>query len=40
MVEEEIFYPELREAIDDDDMLDEAKLEHATAKDLIAQITE
>ena len=39
-VEEEIFYPELREAIDDEDMLDEAEVEHATAKDLIAQITE
>ena len=37
-VEEEIFYPALRDAIDDDDLLDEAEVEHATAKDLIAQI--
>jgi hemerythrin superfamily protein len=39
-VEEEIFYPEVREAIDDEDLLDEAEVEHATAKDLIAQILE
>ncbi|MDB5964384.1 MAG: Hemerythrin cation binding domain protein [Polaromonas sp.] len=38
-IEEEIFYPKVREAIDDDDMLDEAEVEHATAKDLIAQIS-
>ncbi|HSH88525.1 MAG TPA: hemerythrin domain-containing protein [Ramlibacter sp.] len=37
-VEEEIFYPRLREAIKDTDMLDEAEVEHQTAKDLIAQI--
>jgi Hemerythrin HHE cation binding domain len=37
-VEEEIFYPAVRAAIDDDDLLDEAEVEHATAKDLIAQI--
>jgi len=37
-VEEEIFYPEVRAAIDDDDLLDEAEVEHSTAKDLIAQI--
>src|SRR5687767_9388554 len=37
-VEEEIFYPEVRAAIDDEDLLDEAEVEHATAKDLIAQI--
>ena len=37
-IEEEIFYPELRAAIDDDDMMDEAEVEHASAKDLIAQI--
>ncbi|MEO6091450.1 MAG: hemerythrin domain-containing protein [Novosphingobium sp.] len=37
-IEEEIFYPAVREAIDDDDMLDEATVEHATAKQLIAEI--
>ncbi len=36
--EEEIFYPAARMAIDDDDMLNEAEVEHDTAKDLIAQI--
>ncbi|MBA3695788.1 MAG: hemerythrin domain-containing protein [Methylotenera sp.] len=38
MVEEEIFYPAARMAIDDDDLLNEAEVEHDTAKDLIAQI--
>jgi len=39
-VEEELFYPWLRENLDEDDMekLEEAYVEHATAKDLIAQI--
>lgn len=37
-LEEEIFYPPVREAIRDDDLLDEAEVEHAGAKDLIAQI--
>ena len=37
-VEEEIFYPALREAIKDTDLLDEAEVEHQSAKDLIAQI--
>jgi len=37
-IEEEIFYPAVREAISDDDLLDEAEVEHATAKDLIAQL--
>ena len=37
-VEEEIFYPAVRAAVDDEDLLDEAEVEHATAKDLIAQI--
>ena len=37
-VEEEIFYPAARAAIDDDDLLDEAQVEHSTAKDLIAQL--
>ncbi|MQA41535.1 hemerythrin domain-containing protein [Rugamonas aquatica] len=36
--EEEIFYPAVRAATKDDDMLDEAVVEHASAKDLIAQI--
>jgi len=37
-VEEEIFYPALRAAIKDTDLLAEAEVEHQTAKDLIAQI--
>jgi hemerythrin superfamily protein len=37
-IEEEIFYPAARAAIKDDDMLNEAEVEHATAKDLISQI--
>lgn len=37
-VEEEIFYPFLRENIEETDLLDEAEVEHGTAKDLIAQI--
>jgi len=36
--EEEIFYSAVRAATKDDDMLDEAIVEHASAKDLIAQI--
>ena len=39
-IEEEIFYPAVREAIDDEDVMDEADVEHASAKDLIAQIEE
>jgi hemerythrin-like domain-containing protein len=40
-VEEEIFYPALREASKEaEDKLDEAIVEHASAKDLIAQIQE
>ena len=39
-IEEEVFYPAVREAIDDDDLMDEADVEHAGAKDLIAQIEE
>lgn len=39
-IEEEIFYPAVREAIKDTDLLDEAEVEHASAKDLIAQIQE
>lgn len=37
-VEEEIFYPAVRQAIDDEDLLDEAEVEHASAKELIAQL--
>ena len=37
-IEEELFYPAARGAGIDADMLDEAKVEHMTAKDLIAQI--
>jgi len=37
-IEEEIFYPAARAAIHDDPLLDEATVEHQTAKDLIAQI--
>jgi hypothetical protein len=37
-IEEEIFYPAARSAGIDADMLDEAQIEHASAKDLIAQI--
>jgi hemerythrin superfamily protein len=39
-IEEEIFYPEAREAINEDDLFDEATVEHASAKDLIAQLGE
>ncbi|SEB26403.1 hemerythrin domain-containing protein [Variovorax sp. YR216] len=39
-IEEEIFYPALREALRETDLVDEAEVEHATAKDLIAQIQE
>ena len=37
-VEEEIFYPAARQALDKQDLLDEAEVEHATAKDLVEQI--
>lgn len=37
-IEEEIFYPAAREAINDDDMMNEAEVEHASAKDLIEQL--
>ena len=37
-VEEEIFYPAARKAIKDADLMDEATVEHAGAKDLIAQL--
>jgi hypothetical protein len=37
-VEEEIFYPAVRAAIKDNDLMDEADVEHAGAKNLIAQL--
>jgi hemerythrin superfamily protein len=37
-IEEEIFYPALRAVIKETDLLDEAEVEHQSAKDLIAQI--
>jgi hemerythrin superfamily protein len=37
-LEEEIFYPAVRKAIDDSNLMDEALVEHAGAKDLIAQL--
>ena len=37
-LEEELFYPWLRENMDEMDKLEEAYVEHASAKDLIAQI--
>ena len=37
-IEEEIFYPAAREAGVKSDLLDEAEVEHASAKDLIAQL--
>lgn len=37
-IEEEIFYPAAREAIREKDLVDEATVEHQSAKDLIAQI--
>ena len=37
-IEEEIFYPAAREALREEDLIDEATVEHQSAKDLIAQI--
>jgi hemerythrin superfamily protein len=37
-IEEEIFYPRAREATKDDDLIDEAIVEHATVKNLIGEI--
>ena len=37
-LEEEIFYPAVRQAIDDSELMDEALVEHAGAKELIAQL--
>lgn len=37
-VEEEIFYPAVKEALDDDELVPEAQVEHASLKNLIAEI--
>jgi len=37
-IEEEIFYPALRDAIDAPELLDEAQAEHQRVKELVAQI--
>ena len=37
-IEEEIFYPAAREAIEDEDLFNEAQVEHQSAKDLIEQL--
>jgi hemerythrin superfamily protein len=37
-IEEEIFYPAVRAAIEDGDLMDEALVEHAGAKEIIAQL--
>lgn len=38
-IEEEVFYPAARDAIDDMDLLDEAEVEHASAKQLISELS-
>ncbi|SFH28953.1 Hemerythrin HHE cation binding domain-containing protein [Nitrosospira sp. Nsp14] len=37
-LEEEIFYPAAREAIEDEELMNEAVVEHNSAKELIAQV--
>lgn len=37
-IEEEIFYPQVKAALKDKELIPEATVEHATLKDLIAQI--
>jgi hemerythrin superfamily protein len=39
-IEEEIFYPAIRKAVHEDLLMDEAEVEHTSAKELIAQIQE
>ena len=39
-IEEEIFYPAARDILDEEDLIDEAVVEHASAKDLIAQLAD
>lgn len=38
LIEEEIFYPAVRDAIDHDDLMDEAIIEHVGVNDLVEQI--
>ena len=38
-IEEEIFYPAVRAAIADDALVDQAEVEHASARELIAEIS-
>jgi hypothetical protein len=37
-IEEEIFYPQARKATNDDDLIEEAIVEHATVKNLVGEI--
>ena len=37
-IEEEIFYPPVRKALDDDDLMNEAEIEHDSARTLIRQL--
>ncbi len=37
-IEEEIFYPAARQAIDDEDVMDEAAVEHGSVKQLVEQL--
>jgi len=37
-LEEELFYPEVRQAIDDDMLIDEAEADHAEIKDVISEL--
>jgi len=37
-IEEQVFYPAVRQATDDQDMMEEAQVEHDSAKQLIAQL--
>lgn len=39
-IEEEIFYPAVRAEIDDEDLMNEAQIEHQSAKDLITKLRE
>ena len=39
-IEEEIFYPQVKAALQDKELIPEATVEHATLKDLIAQLEE
>ncbi len=39
-IEEEIFYPAARDILDEEDLIDEAVVEHASVKDLIAQLSD